>query len=612
MDYKAWHSIKNAKLTSVEGSTLTQDPDGTVQASGSNPKQDDYQITFKAPEYRLTGLKLEVLPNASHTKGGLSRGASGEFILTDIKVQVRRKGSTQVRDIVVDFAIANRMGDQKDARSYGDIKGVLDDDPRNGWTTRGHNPKDTYFAVFALADPLSLEKDEEITLELRQRSTDGDANIGRFRVYACSEPGPAVRSIDKTPLEQWSEIKGDPSPTLLGLLKDEFLTTHEPYQRAKASLDRAVRQLQEIQAVEKKVDVMVMAERPQPRPTHILIRGVWDKKGDVVVPGVPSSIATWSDLSSKPRTRLDLAKWIVSRDNPLTARVVVNHVWQLLFGAGLVRTVEDFGLQGEHPLHPELLDWLAVDFMEHGWDIKRLVKQIVTSDTYQQDSKISPELLTRDPENRLHARGARFRLPSWMLRDAALQASGLLNPAIGGPPIRPFQPEGVWEEMFMGRFKYEPSEGPSQYRRTVYAFWRRAISPTFLFDSAQRRVCEVRQNRTNTPLHALTLLNDTNYLVAARSLAEHCIQTSPDRSARIQELMRRVVSRAPSAHELTILEREYARAFDYFKADPKQSARYLTQAAPQATIDSDPNPDLAACTLVASLILNLDESVTHE
>ncbi len=612
--FQAWHPLVNAELESIEGTQLSQIADGTVQASGANPRQDDYRLAAAVKLSRVTGLKLEVLPHDSHSGGGLSRGQSGEFILTDIKVQVRRRGSSQIRDLLVASAVANVSTEQKDARSYGDIKGVLDDDPRNGWTTKGHDSKQPHVAVFALAEPLELETDEELVFELRQRSTDGDANIGRFRVSVTDQAGATVRSIDTPLLEQLAAVKLSELAQLDSKLReklfDQFLADHEPYQVEKAALDRATRQLSEVQNGAKKIDVMVLAERAEPRPTHVLLRGVWDKKGEIVPRDVPAAIAAWT--AEEPRTREQLARWIVSRDNPLAARVIVNHFWQMLFGTGLVRTTEDFGLQGERPTHPELLDWLAVDFMEHGWDIKRLLKLIVTSETYQQSSSVSAALLARDPENRLLARGSRFRLPSWMLRDAALKSSGLLNPALGGPPVRPYQPDGVWEEMFMGRFKYEPSEGAAQHRRTLYAFWRRAIAPTFLFDSAQRRVCEVRPSRTNTPLQALTLLNDANYLAAARALAGHALQAGADPPTRLTEITRRVVSRPPTPRETTILERELERAMTYFRTHPADARKFLSQTNYQRTEQSQPDAEFAAYTLVASLILNLDEALNHE
>jgi hypothetical protein len=250
--------------------------------------------------------------------------------------------------------------------------------------------------------------------------------------------------------------------------------------------------------------------------------------------------------------------------------------------------------------------------MENGWDVKRLLKLIVTSETYRQSSAVSDELLARDPDNRWLARGARFRLPSWMLRDAALKSAGLLNPAIGGPPVRPFQPNGVWEEMFMGRFKYEPSEGAAQYRRTLYAFWRRAIAPTFLFDAAQRRVCEVRPVRTNTPLQALTLLNDPNFLTAARALAVHAVATGKDSQSRLTELTLRVISRPPTERESTTLARELDRALSYYRANPDEAREFFDPMKDQHAVPAQRIAELAAYTLAASLVLNLDEALNHE
>jgi hypothetical protein len=291
--------------------------------------------------------------------------------------------------------------------------------------------------------------------------------------------------------------------------------------------------------------------------------------------------------------------------------VVVNQLWQMFFGAGLVRTPEDFGLQGDFPTHPRLLDWLAVDLLENGWDLKRTIRQIVMSHVYRQDSRMDPDALERDPENRLLARGARFRLPSWMIRDAALRSSGLLNPALGGPPVRPYQPAGVWSEMFMGRFRYLPSQGPAQYRRTLYAFWRRSAAPTFLFDSAQRRVCEVRPRHTNTPMHALTLLNDLNMLTAARALARRVVASDADVGAQLDMICMAVVSRSPTAPERDVLQRELSRAQAYYRAQPEQAVALLAFGQPEQRTVEQPG-EVAAYLLIASMIYNLDEAITHE
>jgi hypothetical protein len=387
----------------------------------------------------------------------------------------------------------------------------------------------------------------------------------------------------------------------------EFLAEYPPYQLAKGQLDRASRQLAEAKTATGTLNVMVLAERKEPRATFVLQRGIWDKHGEEVKPDVPAAIAPW--VKDEQRTRVGLARWIASPENPLTARVAVNHLWQMLFGQGLVRTTEDFGLQGERPSHPELLDWLAVDLMEHGWDLKHTLEVITTSATYRQSSVVTPALLVADPENRLLARGGRFRLPSWMLRDSALRTSGLMNETVGGAPVRPYQPEGVWEELFMGRFKYEPTEGAAQYRRTLYAFWRRTIAPTFLFDSAQRRSCEVRTGRTNTPLQALTLLNDGTFMEASRELALQMIGL-PE-SERFQHLYRRVLSRNGTSREIAVLQRELNKALEYYGSH-REEARQLLQFGQRVPSAESDLQALAAHTLIASLTLNLDEAITHE
>lgn len=605
--FQAWHPL-TGKVESTEGTRLVQDKEAVVQASGANPAQDDYRLIAPVKLSRITGLKLEVMPHASHTGGAYSRGKSGEFILTDIKVQVRRSGSSQVRDIKVASAVSDGGTEAKGAREYGDVAGVLDDDPRNGWTTKGLPHDKVRTAVFALAEPLVLENGEELVFELRHRSTQGDACIGRFRVSATDQAGPGVKNVGPMPMEELAALKGADPATIDSKLRkrllEQFLADHAPYQEAKVALERADAQMGEAKGA-KNVNVMVLAERKEPRETHVLVRGVWDKPGEKVRPSGLPAILPWKEAD--PRNRIGLARWITSRDNPLTARVVVNHLWQVCFGSGLVRTVEDFGLQGEHPLHPDVLDWLAVELMESGWNLKHILKLIVTSDTYCQSSEVTPELLQKDPENRLLARGARFRLPSWMLRDSALQTAGLLNPEVGGPPVRPYQPDGVWEELFMGRFTYVPSDGDAQYRRTLYAFWRRSIAPTFLFDSAQRRSCEVRNARTNTPLQALTLLNDETYLEAARALADWSVALPVEE--RSSALHLRVLGRKAESREMAVLNREYQRALDHYRQHVKEAESFL--AVGQRPVPAKP-AECAAAMVVASLLLNLDETITHE
>ena len=618
--YRSWMPVLDAVVSSSEGTVLKADGDGRVTAYGPNPFQDDYRVEFAANGRRVTGLRLEIFPVG--TKAGLafSRGENGEFILTDIKVQVRRDGSSTIRDVLVVGAVSDFSADKKKNGNYGDVRDTLDDDPRNGWTTKGGARDTIHSAVFALAEPLELADGERVIFEMRQRSTLGDANIAQFRLSWTAERGDTVRKMGKGVMEECAEAlrgsaHGADAGAVLGddlrnRLFAQFLEDHAPYVSAKAALDRATRQQAEVKSAAGALNVMVLAERKEARKTYILERGVWDKHGAEVDRNVPSAVAAWPE--GKGRDRVGLAAWLTSRDHPLTARVVVNHLWQLVFGVGLVRTAEDFGLQGERPVHYELLDWLAVEFMESGWNIRHVLELLVTSDAYLRDVRADATALRVDPENRYLARGSRFRLPAWMIRDAALAYSGRLNAAFGGPPVRPYQPEGVWEEIFMGRFRYEPSEGGAQYRRTLYAFWRRSIAPTFLFDSAQRRVCEVRTARTNTPLHALTMLNDGTMLEAAASLGLSVSRRGTPLDDGLAELFRRVLTRDPDLRELAIMRREHDRAITQYEGRSDMAVKFLEASFRQKVELPSDAVQVAAYAVVAGMLLNLDETMTHE
>ncbi|MBN9117573.1 MAG: PSD1 domain-containing protein, partial [Planctomycetes bacterium] len=297
--------------------------------------------------------------------------------------------------------------------------------------------------------------------------------------------------------------------------------------------------------------VMVMADQPKPRDTFVLTRGAYDKREAKVTAGTPAGLPALP--AGAAPNRLALARWIASKDNPLTARVAVNRLWQQFFGTGLVKTSEDFGVQGERPSHPELLDWLACEFAAK-WDTKRLVRLIVTSATYRQSARVTPELIERDPDNRLLARGPRYRLPSWMIRDQALAASGLLAPALGGPPVRTYQPAGIWEEATFGNKRYVQDKGAALYRRSLYVFWRRIVGPTMFFDAANRQTCSVKATTTNTPLHALVTLNETTYVESARALAQLALDKGgPTDADRLGFAFRRVLARKPTDAETKVL-----------------------------------------------------------
>ncbi len=357
--------------------------------------------------------------------------------------------------------------------------------------------------------------------------------------------------------------------------------------------------------------VMVMDTLAKPRTTLILDKGAYDRNLNIPVSfNTPAVLPPMA--KDAPRNRLGLAQWVVSRDNPLTARVTVNRFWQAFFGTGLVKTVEDFGVQGEKPVHRELLDWLAADFMSSGWDVKALMRKIVLSRTYRQSSQFTAGSAQSDPENRYMARGARYRLPSWMLRDQALAVSGLLKEQLGGPPVKPYQPEGIWEEATFGKKSYKPDTGDSLYRRTLYTFWRRIVGPTMLFDNTARQTCYVRAIRTNTPLHALVTLNDVTYVEAARALAQRVLllngQTDPER---LREAFRRVTCRWPDATELKVLETQLQKLRAQHAGDLKAAQKLL--ATGDSKRDEKLNPiEHAAWTGLCLMLMNLDEAVSKE
>ena len=358
--------------------------------------------------------------------------------------------------------------------------------------------------------------------------------------------------------------------------------------------------------------VMVMMDSEEPRQAYILERGSYDAHGDKVYPGTPSILSSFKP--EWPKNRLGLARWLVDRSNPLTARVTVNRLWQMFFGVGLVKTTENFGSQGEKPPHQDVLDWLAVDFMESGWDFKGIVKTIVTSATYRQSSKMTPELIELDPENRLYARGPRFRLPAETIRDQALAISGLLNEELGGPSVKPYQPEGLWAELTFSDNGYVPDEGEDLYRRSLYTFWRRTVAPPSMvtFDAADRETCEVREVRTNTPLQALNLMNDVTYVEASRKLGERMMNEGGETPAeRIAYGFELATARPPRSQETNVLRQAYGNFLDDFQTNPEGAEQML--GGGESELDESLNAvELASYSSVASLILNLDETISKE
>ena len=417
-----------------------------------------------------------------------------------------------------------------------------------------------------------------------------------------------------------SGINGKRSKDQAEYLREYFLDYAAPAALRTAQSELEALQKQKDAAQKPIPTAMVMAELKKPRETFVLARGDYRNRTEKVQPGVPAMLPPLElDAGAgTPPNRLTLAKWLVQPGHPLTSRVAVNRFWLMYFGHGIVKTQEDFGVQGEPPVHPELLDWLATEFVRTGWDIRAMQRLIVTSATYRQSSKVTEALLEKDPENRLLARGPRFRMPAEMIRDTALAASGLLNDEIGGPSVLPYQPKGIWEELAFGdgfsAQSYEQSHGKDLYRRGMYTFWKRTAPPASLatFDAPDREKCTGRRALTNTPLQALVLLNDPTYVEAARALAQRTLlEGGTNEKSRMAYAFRLATARKPSGKETGVLRKLLETELAAFTKNPQAATKLLDVG--ESARDKRLNPtELAAWTTVASVILNLDETVTRQ
>jgi hypothetical protein len=438
-----------------------------------------------------------------------------------------------------------------------------------------------------------------------------DGAISDFRIFN--------REISETEaqlMSRWPSIQsalrqetGDLTPEAHDALLTWFLQNEFAPYRKLAGEQYALSK--EVQAVARRGAItLVLEERTVQKPfAHVLYRGAYDQKRQRVDAGTPAVLPPMT--SSMPRNRLGFARWLFTDEHPLTARVTVNRMWQELFGTGIVKTADDFGSQGEPPSHPELLDWLAVDFREHGWDVKRFYKQVMMSATYRQAAQVTPDKLAKDPENRLLSRGARFRLDGESIRDYALAASGLLSPQIGGPSVRPYQPDGVWEAVAMNgsntRF-YKRDSGDGLYRRSLYTFWKRSAPPASMeiFNAPTRENCTVRRERTNTPLQALVTMNDVQFVEAAKELAERSMQTAADLNGQLDYIATRLLARPLSHKERTIATNSYAQFRSYYAKHENEAAKLLG-AGERKPDPALPRQDYAAMTMLTNELLNLDE-----
>ena len=630
-DRLAWEERVSAILDTAMSDTLWIVPEPTEQMSankmnftvladrsvlvhGDNPLNDVQSIRVPIESGWTRAIRLEALPHESLNQAAFARSFDGSFVLSGFEVELNERDQA-ARKLEIRSAIA------ASSRLSWSVAGCLDQNTNTGWSTDPNLPANQHRALFLLDQSIEGKPGSYLTLRLRYEAKEEQSIIGRFRFALSSSDQPVLESDDWFPsslVEAVRVLPGHRTAEQQQQLVDVFQRLSTDTLLKTLRWEREEAEQHEKELLERStVNIMVMKELDTPRDTFIHLRGAYDKPGERVVASTPASLP---EIEKKRLlNRLDLARWIVDRNHPLTARVAVNRYWQMYFGTGLVKTTEDFGTQGEWPSHPELLDWLASEFIDSNWDVKAMQRLMVLSQTYRQSSKTNPRALELDPENRWLSHGPRFRLAAHLLRDQALSVSGLLVPALGGPPVKPYQPAGLWEGVAginSNTTRYRQDTGSSLYRRSIYTYWKRAVPPPsmMIFDTADREVCSVKRRLTNTPLQALTMLNDPTYVETARALASQSMglpsQCESDADV-TQWIFRRILARSPDAAENQQLQGSLVNYRVHFQRFPS-AAQELIHVG-ESPVDAGRDAiELAARTTLVSLILNLDETLTKE
>ncbi|MCR9199338.1 MAG: PSD1 and planctomycete cytochrome C domain-containing protein [Planctomycetaceae bacterium] len=611
-------SWKTLRLTGVKGTggvKFQRQDDESFLRAGANPAQSTYSADVSSEVLKpfqsqgITAFRLEALVDPSLSAGSLAASVNGNFVLSEFLVEVITDGRTRVLDCSTasaDYSQANYPP-----------QNVIDSRKETGWAVEGHVRKENRKLMVVLAETYRPQAGDSIRIQLQHSSPFARHCIGRFRLGATAAAAPTLDGKTGMPALVAAGLSAmSPTDEQRKAVDEYFVATSPLFAKLRKQQDALNGRMEEA-AKKQFVKVMVMSEMEQPRPTFVLNRGQYDQP-DENRPATADAPAVLGGLAERPHNRLGFAQWLVSPDNPLTARVTVNRFWQQFFGRGLVETVEDFGSQGTLPSHPELLDWLAADFRDNGWDVKRLIRQMVTSDAYRRSSVIRPQDLEKDPRNIWLARASRVRLSGYQLRDQALAASGLLVRTLGGPSVKPYQPPGLWSEVsFQQKNRstdfYVQDHGEKLYRRGLYTFWKRSVAPPMLanFDAAGREMCTVKSTRTSTPLQALNLMNDVTFVEAARAMGQRMLQQGGDSLDSQLSFGIQLVGIEASATKLEILRKSHARYTGYFTQRPQDAAEFLSNGE----WEHDPSLDdvsLAAMAAVASVILNLDEVIMRQ
>ncbi|MEW4530712.1 PSD1 and planctomycete cytochrome C domain-containing protein [Maioricimonas sp. JC845] len=592
-----WQPLEIASANSEGGAKLNVQEDGSVLASGKNPDRDVYTIEATLDLPAIAGLRLELLPDNSLPAKGPGRAGNGNLVIHAVELVVN--------DQVIPWASATATHSQNNHSPEYVVSGH-----KNGWAILPQIGK-PHQLILSAKEPVALDGEEPQTITVRIRQNHGSGhNLGRFRLYAAATTGtgtghefasPDLLALVKTPAESRTDAQQKQ-------LDDAF--------RSQTPLLADVRQhLAQLEAdrerLQKSIVTTLATKATEPRMIRVLPRGNWmDDSGEVVQPAVPHFLPQ-PDAGDGRLSRLDLARWMTSRENPLVARTFVNRLWMLFYGHGLSRTVDDLGSQGEPPTHPELLDWLASEFIDSGWDVKHLVRLMLLSNTWQQSSKASDALRSHDPFNRLYARQSRWRLDAEMVRDNALAVSGLLVDDIGGVSAKPYQPAGYWAQLNFPKRTYQHDAGANQYRRGLYTHWQRTfLHPSLLaFDAPAREECTARRDRSNTPLQALVLLNDPTYVEAARVLATQVVREGgTSTEERLGWLYRNVLARSPSELETSLLTDLLDENLARYRSSPETADKLLATGLAPRPEDLDA-AELAAWTAVTRAVLNLHETI---
>jgi hypothetical protein len=578
---------------------------GLVVASGLNPDNETYTVTFKPASGTYTAFGLEVVQDDTLPSNGISRGGD-RLVVTEVEAL---HGKKALQFVSATSNVSDPSWEQPPLSA-------IDNDPNTGWGVLTYGENKNPFLALRLKEAFTANGTETITVKIRHDSITRKAVIGRFRVALTSGQHSWPEGTDVTAArnKDGKNPGGLPEPVMKALRKEgeidpKTLPQHRLWMEG--GLEEIARLEQQRFYLDAAIPKVLATEAVEPAETRILPRGNFlDETGPIVEPAIP---VKFGKLNTSGRaTRLDLANWIVSKDNPLTARVQVNRMWRLFFGTGISKVLDDFGSQGETPVNLDLLDHLASDFRSD-WDSRRLVKSIVLSQTYRQSSVPAKDALDKDPENRLLARQARVRVDAEVVHDLALSSAGLLTERFGGPSVRPYQPEGYLASLNFPKRDYAASKGRDLYARGLYTQWQRTfLHPSLMtFDAPSREECTVNRSNSNTPLQALVLLNDPTYVEASRVFAQKMLtEGGKTLSQQIDWAFERALSRPATAEEKSVLTELHAKNLARFKADPQAARQLLTVGDSPLTVKIKAE-ELAAAATLTRTILNLHETITR-